>query len=128
LNDDLKEKLDLINQQIEDQRDLYRQLSEQEAGYKEMWHYTTCDREQEIFDKIHELQSEKTRLIHGEKLPDIIYVDKEIPKYVDRRVEYININKSPLTVSLLWFIIIILASVGLFIYLNWIDVIIKLNF
>lgn len=47
------------------------------------------EREAEIFNNIHQLQAAKQRLITGEKLPDIIYIDKEIPKFITTKEVHI---------------------------------------
>lgn len=88
MDGEVKEKLDLIDQQIENEKLLYNKVISQEKYYKSTdsqtlaWNYSTVEREKEIIAKIHELQSAKQRLISGEKLPELVYIDREIPKYI----------------------------------------------
>ena len=35
-----------------------------------------------FYNKIHELQDIRARLVSGEKPPEVVYVDREVPKYI----------------------------------------------
>lgn len=154
LDTELKEKLDAIDKQIIFQKELYEALAAQEEGYKsrvddyedlkDNWATSSIYREKDIFDTIHKLQEAKCRLITGEKNPEVVYVDREVPKvvtkevvnivekpvvkYVDRHTKYIHIYKPGLTVSALWFILMLHgAALGAW-YYGLIDIIVKTNF
>jgi hypothetical protein len=144
LDIELKEKLDLIDQQIDEQKSLYELIAEQESNSKSDWSNQTLHREIEIFSRIDKLQQTKTRLITGEKPPEIVYVDKEVPtivkqevikvvekpitKYIDRHTKYTHVYKPGLTVSALWFLLFVHGAAWTAWYYGYIDVIIRTKF
>lgn len=139
----LKEKLDLIDQQIDKQKEVYNLLTSKEKYVKTNVHVTslgsipTCNWsnstlrvEREIFARIDELQEAKNRLITGERLPEIVYVDKEVVKikYIDRKAKNINIYKPSLAISTLWFVGLVHSLVLAAWYYGLISVIVRTNF
>ncbi len=150
----LKEQLSEIDGQIDVEKEIYELLSSQEEGYKsrvddyeeikDNWALSTINREKEIFNNIHKLQEAKLRLITGEKNPEIIYIDREIPKivkeevikvvekpviqYVDRHTKYTHVYKPGLTVSALWFLLMFHGAALAAWYYGLINIVVKTNF
>lgn len=80
---ELKEKLAVLDHQISTQREVYRDLiNAKRTPYGIQWDRDGREREREILLTISDIQDTKRRLISGEKIPDIIYVDKEVPEYI----------------------------------------------
>jgi hypothetical protein len=110
---DLQEKIKLIDEQIRFQFALYKELSRIETYTHCYWSTYGYERERQIYNTIDSLQEAKERLITGEKLPEIIYKDREVIKYEDRVVKHITIIKSSFTSALLWVALIGYIITGL---------------
>lgn len=125
MEQELKEKLNIIDQQIQTEKDLYKILTEQEQYYKtdnqkcQSWSSSTINREKEIFDTIHQLQLSKNRLITGEKPPEIVYIDvpRETIKYITTRE--IHVNKSSLASVVAWGSVLIWAALAAAYYFKY---------
>lgn len=117
------EKLNAIDEQIRVQQILYDRLIDIECSFKDDWCVSSLWREKEIFDKIHELQNVKTRLITGEKPPEIVYIDKEVPKYITTKE--VHVHRSVFAYGFLGTSVLVYILLGLAYWLDLFRIVIK---
>lgn len=127
MENDLKEKLDMLDQQIGVYTDLYQDLTDGESGYKDVWTFSSLQREKEIFDKIHQIQDAKTRLITGETPPEIVYVDRETVRYEDRVVKTVFVHKSSLSTALVFLSLLAYSVLAVTYYLGYFKIVVNLQ-
>ena len=123
MEQELKEKLNAIDEQIQVQKDIYEMLADQEVYSKDNWSLSGRNREKDIFDQIHQLQLAKNRLITGEKPPEIVYIDvpKETIRYITTRE--IHINKSSLASLVAWASVLIWVGLGVAYYFKYFTIV-----
>lgn len=125
--ENLLDKLNVLDGQIATEFSLYQELIGTEHSYKEDWSEWSLHREKDIFGKIHELQAIKARMVSGEKLPDIVYRDREVVKYEDRVVEHkdIHVYKSGLAQGIVGASIVGYILIGFVYYFGLFTIIIN---
>jgi hypothetical protein len=122
VDQELQEKIQKFDESIRLQFDLYQQLGDLELHEKRYWSNAGKDREKQIFDEITNLQNAKIRLINNEKLPETIYVDREVVKYKDRIIKRVVVHKSGLANSFVWFSFLISSLLYILYFFGYLHV------
>jgi hypothetical protein len=103
VDQELQEKIQRLDESIKMQESLYQQLAGFEKLPKIYWSDAGRNREREILNEIVNLEEAKIRLINNEKIPEKIYVDREVVRYKDRIIKRVIVHKSSLANAFMWF-------------------------
>lgn len=124
MDQELQEKIQKLDESIDLQFKLYEQLIRAEGRQKSGmgWSDSGQDREKQIFSTIDQLQHAKIRLINNEKIPEKVYVDREVVKYRDRIVKRVVVHKSGLANAFVWFSLLISSACYILYFFGYLHV------
>lgn len=121
MDNELQARVKLLDEQIESLKKLLKYLNDTSkwihtCGMNGYW--SNRDDQTNTTNEIHELEKMKARLITGEKLPEVIYKDREVIKYIDRVVKNVTIQKSSLLSGLAYLSFFVYAAIGIAYYFH----------
>ena len=114
--ENLAYKVSILDEQIESLKALHLAIAKLEINFRSDWGKASIKREEEVLFEIYELQSMKARLITGEKRPEIVYIDKEVPKYI--KTSEVHVKKSSLSTCFMGATLAVYSMIALAYYLR----------